>query len=156
MQPSSVLLSWQLLLSESRSVSGSELPLNASSYFETRPGTQYAQDHACILGLGMGLLSAVAVASAPSMVEILPLAIKAVRIAFRTGAVVSKVSSQLQETRTRNSWSMLIQNVKPDTVKEKLDVFYGLKVYLDDYKRQMSADWWNRKLRLPVKHISVP
>lgn len=79
--------------------------------------------------MGTGLLSAVAVASAPSMIEILPFAVKAVRVAFRTGAIVTKVSSQLQETRdTRESWSMLIQNVKPEAVKKELDAFYSQKV----------------------------
>lgn len=70
-----------------------------------------------------------AVASAPSMIEILPFAVKAVRVAFRTGAVVAKVSSQLQEPRdTRDSWSMLIQNVKPETVRKEFDAFYAKKV----------------------------
>lgn len=70
-----------------------------------------------------------AVASAPSMVEILPFAVKAVRVAFRTGAVVSRVSSQLQEAReTRDSWSMLIQNVKTESVQLELDAFYRKKV----------------------------
>ena len=99
------------------------------SYFETRPGSQYDRDNACIIGLGTGLLSAVAVASAPSMVEILPYAVHAVRVAFRTGAIVSKKSSQLQEVReTKESWSMLIQNVKADTVQRELDEFYIKKV----------------------------
>jgi hypothetical protein len=114
------------------------LALTATSYFETRPGTQAARDHACILGLGTGLLSAVAVASAPSMVEILPFAVKAVRVAFRTGAIVSRVSSQLQETRdTRDSWSMLIQNVKPETVERELDAFYSKKVR-SQYENQLT------------------
>ena len=102
-----------------------------ASYFETRPGTQSARDNACILGMGTGLLSAVAVASAPSMVEILPFAVKAVRVAFRTGATVSRVSSQLQATRDPalpDNWSMLIQNIKPELVKKELDAFYGRKV----------------------------
>lgn len=63
------------------------------------------------------------------MVEILPFAVKAVRVAFRTGAVVSRVSSQLQETReTKDSWSMLIQNVKTEAVQLELDAFYKKKV----------------------------
>ncbi|KAF4633958.1 hypothetical protein G7Y89_g4156 [Cudoniella acicularis] len=97
-------------------------------YFETRPGTQSARDHACILGLGIGLLSAVAVASAPSMVEIIPFAIKAVRVAFRTGAIVSKVSSQIQPSRdNRENWSMVIQYVQPEAVEKELKAFYDKK-----------------------------
>jgi hypothetical protein len=87
------------------------------------------RDNACIIGLGTGLLSAVAVASAPSMVEILPYAVHAVRVAFRTGAIVSKKSSQLQEVReTKEGWSMLLQNVKAETVQKELDEFYERKV----------------------------
>ena len=63
------------------------------------------------------------------MVEMLPYAVHAVRVAFRTGAIVSKKSSQLQEVReTKEIWSMLIQNVKADTVQKELDDFYENKV----------------------------
>lgn len=98
--------------------------------------------------MGTGLLSAVAVASAPSMVEILPFAIRAVRVAFRTGAIVSKVSSQLQETRdTQDSWSMLIQNVKPESVNKELDAFYTKKVSLQYSECPTSPDIIIRKPR---------
>ena len=98
--------------------------------------------------MGTGLLSAVAVASAPSMVEILPFAVKAVRVAFRTGAIVSKISSQLQETRdTQDSWSMLIQNVKPESVNKELDAFYTKKVSLQYSEFPTSPDTMIRKPR---------
>lgn len=97
-------------------------------YFETRPGTPTARNNACILGLGIGLLSAAAVASAPSLVEIIPFAVKAVRVAFRTGATISKVASLVQPSREiRENWSMVIQYVKPEVVEKELKEYYDKK-----------------------------
>ena len=75
-----------------------------------------------LVGLCTGLIAATAVASANSLTALLPLAIESVRIAFRTGAHVGKVASQLELASGRSSWSSIV-NADEKTVQGALEKF---------------------------------
>lgn len=85
-----------------------------NSRFEELPASYpnpASSDHSSLhlLGACTGLIAASAVASADSLVTLLPLAVEAVRIAFRVGAVVSDVASRLVgRPETSQSWSTVI------------------------------------------------
>jgi Starter unit:ACP transacylase in aflatoxin biosynthesis len=61
-----------------------------------------------LAGLCTGLIAASAVASADSLTALIPLAVEAVRIAFRTGAHVGRVAQQLECEAGRRSWSTIV------------------------------------------------
>lgn len=75
-----------------------------------------------LVGLCTGLITATAVASSNSLTALLPLAIEAVRIAFRTGAHVGKVAQQLESSSGRQSWSAIV-NSDEKTVQAILEKF---------------------------------
>ena len=68
---------------------------------ESRPDVKLA-------GLCTGLIAASAVASADSLTALIPLAVEAVRVAFRTGAHVGRVAQQLECGTGQNSWSTIV------------------------------------------------
>ena len=85
-----------------------------NSRFEDVP-TSYpnpaSSDHSSLhlLGACTGLIAASAVASADSLITLLPLAVDAVRIAFRIGAFVSDVAGRLVGLpKTSDSWSTVV------------------------------------------------
>ena len=61
-----------------------------------------------LAGLCTGLIAASAGASADSLTALIPLAVEAVRIAFRTGAHVGRVAQQLECETSRQSWSTIV------------------------------------------------
>ncbi len=80
--------------------------------FEEQPRTyipsSVARPDAKIVGLCTGLIAASAVASADSLTALIPLAVEAVRVAFRTGAHVGRVAQQLECETDRKSWSTIV------------------------------------------------
>lgn len=84
-----------------------------SSHFEELPSS-YPNSSSSdisswhILGAGTGLIAASAVASANSLITLLPLAVEAVRIAFRTGFYVGDVTGRLVGLRDVDSWSTVV------------------------------------------------
>ncbi|KAF2758172.1 ketoacyl-synt-domain-containing protein [Pseudovirgaria hyperparasitica] len=79
-----------------------------------------------ILGLCTGLFAAVAVASAPALSDLLPLAVEAVRIAFRTGTCVSTVKNALeQNSETRESWSTIVAGISESNARKAISDFHG-------------------------------
>ena len=69
--------------------------------------SEYSSLH--LLGACTGLIAASAVASADSLITLLPLAVEAVRIAFRTGAFVSDVADRIAgRPETSESWSTVV------------------------------------------------
>jgi iterative type I PKS product template protein len=75
------------------------------------------------IGLCTGLLAAVAVTCAKSLSDLLPLAIEAVRISFRTGCVVGSVQDSLEQGS--DSWSTIVTNVNEETAKTALADFHA-------------------------------
>lgn len=94
-------------------------------YYEQRPDQYLKFDDSCILGLGAGLLSASAVACSRTLVDLPLIAVKIVRIAFKLGAVVGRVSEQLhQHGESKESWSMIVSEVTEAKVQTELDAFH--------------------------------
>ncbi|OZJ01940.1 hypothetical protein BZG36_05397 [Bifiguratus adelaidae] len=80
------------------------------------------------VGLCIGLLAAAAVASTSSVSALLPLAVKAVRIAFRIGLHVGTVANGLyQRTSSHASWLYLVSGVSESSVRLALDEFHHVK-----------------------------
>ncbi|KAG6078310.1 hypothetical protein E4U33_000754, partial [Claviceps sp. LM78 group G4] len=84
--------------------------------------------HTTLAGLGIGLLSATAVALAPTPAH-LPLAgADVVRLAFRLGIHVLAVSELLEArdvTGKPTSWAYLVQIADSDAAQAELDLLYG-------------------------------
>ncbi|ERF69996.1 hypothetical protein EPUS_03548 [Endocarpon pusillum Z07020] len=80
--------------------------------FEEQPRTyipsSFSRPDAKIVGLCTGLIAASAVASADSLTALVPLAVEAVRVAFRTGAHVGRVAQQVECEPGRKSWSTIV------------------------------------------------
>lgn len=80
--------------------------------FEEQPRTyipsSFSRPDAKIVGLCTGLIAASAVASADSLTALVPLAVEAVRVAFRTGAHVGRVAQQVECETGRKSWSTIV------------------------------------------------
>lgn len=75
------------------------------NHFEQYPTTS----NSLIVGVCLGELSATAVTLASSLIQLLPLAIEAVRVAFRAGLAADRVARELEQvTSPRQSWSVAI------------------------------------------------
>lgn len=93
-------------------------------YYEQRPDQYLESDDSCILGLGAGLLAASAVACSRTLVDLPLIAVKIVRIAFKLGVVVGRVSEQFhQHGEARESWSMIVSEATEAKVQAELDAF---------------------------------
>lgn len=86
--------------------------LIATRCFEEQPRTYIpscsSRPDARLVGLCTGLIAASAIASADSLTALLPLAVEAVRIAFRTGTHVGQVAQQLECETGQKSWSTIV------------------------------------------------
>jgi hypothetical protein len=75
-----------------------------------------------VLGVCTGALAAAAVSCSGSVLDLIPIAVDAVRVAFRTGAHVADVASRLESTeRADRSWLLGIPGL--DSVEEALKIF---------------------------------
>lgn len=77
----------------------------------------------------MGLLAAAAVACSKTLATLPAVMVEIVRIAFRTGTLVSRVSRQLQQPgHSKESWAMIVYDVTESAATEALDDYYASKV----------------------------
>jgi iterative type I PKS product template protein len=75
-------------------------------YYEENPTELPRPENTRVIGLCTGLLAASVVASCRSLGELVPLAVEAVRIAFRIGTLVKNLKDALEPvTNTKDSWS---------------------------------------------------
>ncbi|KAF2742534.1 polyketide synthase [Sporormia fimetaria CBS 119925] len=72
-----------------------------------------------LVGIGLGQLSASAVACASTLVDLPDIAVEAVRIAFRTGSVVETFSVRNRRTSQEDDWSIIVP-ATPQAVQEEL------------------------------------
>ncbi|OAP61532.1 hypothetical protein AYL99_03735 [Fonsecaea erecta] len=79
-----------------------------------------------LVGLCTGLIAAAAVASSDSLTALLPLAVEAVRIAFRAGAQVGKVADQIECDSKPQSWSTIVA-ADEKSAQAALDAFHKEK-----------------------------
>ncbi|GAD98443.1 polyketide synthase, putative [Paecilomyces variotii No. 5] len=77
------------------------------AWYEKRAGEKYPDTSSTIIiGLCIGQLSATAVSLTKSLVELIPFAVEAVRIAFRVGVVVTNVKKELEPGHEGQTWAM--------------------------------------------------
>ncbi|KAL9111506.1 MAG: hypothetical protein Q9227_003993 [Pyrenula ochraceoflavens] len=80
-------------------------------FFEEQPSpylSSSSQLDVRLVGLCTGLIAASAVASASSLTALVPLAVEAVRIAFRAGAHVGRVAERLECQGASETWSTIV------------------------------------------------
>jgi malonyl CoA-acyl carrier protein transacylase len=94
------------------------------SYFEDRPDEYLDLKHTCLLGHGLGLLSAAAVEGCKSLANLAFTASEVVRIALRTALHVSCVSKCLEPASQDAIWSATILGTTETDVKRELMEFY--------------------------------
>lgn len=82
-----------------------------------------------LLGLCTGLLAASAVASVDSLLALIPVAVEAVRIAFRTGAQVADVAARLEVLSDQyESWSTIFPIADDRSAEKELNDFHQQNV----------------------------
>lgn len=83
--------------------------MNVYSHYEQLPNEYPRAEDDLIVGFGIGQLSAAAVACSNSVVDLVDLAVEAVRLAFRVGIMVGSVSLPSQQCEEANlSWSIVV------------------------------------------------
>ncbi len=97
-----------------------------SAFEERRPAYIQPNTDARLVGLCTGLIAATAVASSDSLTALVPLAVEAVRIAFRTGAHVGRVAEQIQCEGKAQSWSTIVA-ADEKSAQAALDAFHQEK-----------------------------
>lgn len=80
-----------------------------------------------LLGLCTGALSAAAISSSKTISELLPVAVQAVRVAFRFGLCIDDVRTRI-EPQTQTSWSMVVLGLMAPQAIELLEQFAKLNV----------------------------
>lgn len=97
-----------------------------SRYYCENPSELPSPSDTRVVGLCTGLLAASAVACAKSLSDLLPLAVEAVRLSFRTGTVVGNIKDGLEPaSRSQESWSTIIANTSEGAAQEALDEFHS-------------------------------
>ncbi|KAE8362115.1 hypothetical protein BDV27DRAFT_166437 [Aspergillus caelatus] len=75
-----------------------------------------------ILGHGPGLLSAAAVACASTPIQLVDLAVEAVRLAFRTGVVITKAGGGIDQPGSEHSFRLIAEGSLEDINRELEDI----------------------------------
>lgn len=93
-------------------------------FFEEQP-IKYLQPASTeVLGICTGLLAASAVASSTSLLSLIPLAVQALRIAFRLGSRVAAIGDQLESQKDRQqTWSTVVLGISPEDAAAALAAF---------------------------------
>ena len=126
------------------------------SYYGEGLQTYPSPSESYIVGLCTGLFAAAAISSSRSVVELLPVAIEAVLVAFRSGLLVLECRNRLElSTATTSSWSVVLLESREDAISTVLEEFCQAKV-----KECLSFNalvlTLCRKFRLPHDHTSAP
>ncbi|KAF2470334.1 ketoacyl-synt-domain-containing protein [Lindgomyces ingoldianus] len=78
-----------------------------------------------LLGLCTGLLAASVVASSRTLGDLLPLAIEAIRVAFRAGTCVGTAKDSLeQRANEKESWSTIVTGISENVAKSAISEFH--------------------------------
>ncbi|TKX24669.1 polyketide synthase-like protein [Elsinoe australis] len=95
------------------------------AYFSENPDKLPNAVNTRVLGLCTGALAAAAIVSAKSLSELVPLAVEAVRVAFRAGACVAAAKQVLQQPGDENEpWSSIVMNVSEKDAEKALDDYH--------------------------------
>ncbi|KAF8856875.1 hypothetical protein BDZ45DRAFT_727094 [Acephala macrosclerotiorum] len=108
------------------------------SYYEARPEEPYPSSEVAItVGLCVGQLSAIAVSQARSLVELIPLAVESVRIAFRTSVTATEIRNELeQQSSPSETWAMTV----PTEIGNELETIHETAA-LERKKAYVSASF---------------
>ncbi|KAK1751945.1 polyketide synthase for naphthopyrone YWA1 [Echria macrotheca] len=94
------------------------------SYYGDGSRTYPTGQSQVLLGMCTGQLAASAVAAASTVVELVPLAVEAVVIAFRTGLQVTKTRQLLENGPDRNkNWSFIVPKMPADVAAARIEQF---------------------------------
>ena len=93
-------------------------------------GQGHFESNSCIVGISTGLLAAAAVALAPAVSLLLPLAVNVVLIAFRIGVCIDRVAYNLEDSTGHegDSWSYVLPGKTEDEAQAALDEFHHERV----------------------------
>lgn len=93
-----------------------------------------------MLGLCTGLLAGSAVASSKTLEELLPIAVEAVRIAFRAGSCVGAAKDALvHPTDARESWSTIVTGTNETAAKSAISEFNDARKIPESAQAYVSA-----------------
>ena len=84
-----------------------------------------------LVGLCTGLLAAAAVSASQSLLGLIPVALKIVRVAFRLGVKVNGAAQRLSTThgvKGKQSWSTLVVGVQKEAASVEIAQFNERKV----------------------------
>ena len=82
-----------------------------------------------IVGSCTGLLAAAAVSSARNFVDLLPLAVEFVSIAYRIGSLVTETRDHIEQAPGRSSsWSVVLPGLRKEEAFDSLKTFHGNNV----------------------------
>lgn len=82
-----------------------------------------------IVGSCTGLLAAAVVSSSRSFVDLLPVAVEVVRIAFRLGSLVNEVRDQIEQSSNQStSWSVVLPGLCESDAVRTIQNFYEINV----------------------------
>ena len=99
--------------------------LISSRYYERHPDQYLKPGDGYIIGVGVGLLSAAAIACSRTLVDLPQIAVKLVRTAFRSKAIIDRILRQLhQPGGAEENWSIMIPDATESTVQAELDTFH--------------------------------
>ncbi|KAL2023150.1 hypothetical protein VTK56DRAFT_3756 [Thermocarpiscus australiensis] len=94
-------------------------------HVETNHEDLTRHDRTRLVGLCSGLFAAFAIASAPSLSALVPLAVQAVLLAFRTGSYVHSLAERLDPAfEESGSWTYAIPGLKQEDAVELLATFH--------------------------------
>lgn len=101
-----------------------------SSRIHSEGGLEYpTASDTHLLGLCTGAFAAAAVSCSRSLVELLPIAVQTVLVAFRTGLCASRIGNCIEPTATGSrEWSILVPGMDSQTVEDSLAKFSATKV----------------------------
>lgn len=91
--------------------SNHHLWLTICSWYETHPHVEYPgpQNTVCI-GLCVGQLSAAAISLSANLLQLIPLAVEAVRVAVNLGSLVFMVRDDLESDVDGLPWALMVEN----------------------------------------------
>ncbi|KAL8801213.1 MAG: hypothetical protein Q9182_004607 [Xanthomendoza sp. 2 TL-2023] len=92
-----------------------------------------------IVGSCTGLLAAVAASSSRNLSRLPVLGVQLVRIAFRTGLLVTSTANRLQQGSTNQSWSIAVMGIDRDSMDELLRQFNSKKAISMSKQAYVSA-----------------
>lgn len=108
-----------------------------------------------LAGLCTGLLAATAVSASQSLVDLVPIALKTVQVAFRIGAKVYGAAQRLSTSKNGNadrSWSTLVIGMQKELAISQLEIFNHSKVP----SLQTQYIWWLTTIIRAFQRLAMP